>query len=180
MRQEIKSSIKIPEGITCKIENSKLVCEKNGKLMTQSLKCPTINCKSEKDEIVLHCISANKLQGKKINALIAHLKNIFKGLQEQYTYKLEICFVHFPMTAKINGNEFVITNFLGEKTPRKAKILPEVSVEIKGHEIIVTSFNKEAAGQTAANIEKTTKIKNRDRRIFQDGIFITEKPGRQK
>jgi len=77
----------------------------------------------------------------------------------------------------VEGDEIIIKNFLGEKIPRKAKILPNTSVEIKSNQIIVSSSNIEFAGQTAANIERATKIKKRDRRIFQDGIFIIEKPG---
>ncbi len=180
MRQEIKQPVKIPEGITCKIDNSKLICAKDDKTLTRNLNYPGITFKMEGDSIVLCCKKANKIQYKKIRTLQAHLENIFRGLQKQYIYKLEICHVHFPMTAKIEGDELLLTNFLGEKSPRKAKILPGVQVNVKGSEMTLTSHNKEAAGQTAANIEKTTKIKNRDRRIFQDGIFITEKPGREK
>ncbi len=79
------------------------------------------------------------------------------------------------MTLKIDGSRLLINNFLGEKTARIAKILPEVVIEIKGQKITITSANKDAAGQTAANVEKATKIRNRDRRVFQDGIYITEK-----
>jgi large subunit ribosomal protein L6 len=48
-------------------------------------------------------------------------------------------------------------------------------VAIKGDELIVTGINKEHVGQTAANIEQATRIKGRDPRVFQDGIYLTEK-----
>jgi len=81
------------------------------------------------------------------------------------------------MTLKLEGDKLKISNFLGEKISRVAQVLPNVEVEIKGNEITISSHNKESAGQTAANFEKATKVKGRDRRIFQDGIFITHKPG---
>jgi len=43
---------------------------------------------------------------------------------------------------------------------------------------VLNGPNLEDAGQTAANIERATKIKGFDPRVFQDGIYIIEKPGR--
>ena len=102
-----------------------------------------------------------------------------KGLDEGFEYRLKAVFSHFPMTLKVEGNKLTITNMLGEKVPRVAK-LPwtpsEVQVKIEGKsDIIVTGADREKVGQTAANIERACKVKKRDPRVFQDGIYITSK-----
>lgn len=112
-----------------------------------------------------------------IKTYISHAENIFKGLEEKFIYELEICNVHFPITAKVENDKVIISNFVGEKVNRAANILEGVEVEIKGQKISVSGPDIEKTGQTAANIEKTARISKKDRRVFQDGIFITSKPG---
>lgn len=114
-----------------------------------------------------------------LHSVAAHIKNLFTGLHEKFAYTLEACNVHFPMTLKVEGTRIAITNFLGEKTPRYATIMPGSQAEIKGQKITVTSHDITLAGQTAANIEKATRVRNRDRRVFQDGIYIVARPGRR-
>ncbi|PSP31946.1 50S ribosomal protein L6, partial [Halobacteriales archaeon QH_10_67_22] len=36
----------------------------------------------------------------------------------------------------------------------------------------------EAVGQTAADIEQLTRVQDKDVRVFQDGVYITDKPNR--
>lgn len=176
MKQKFLESIAIPEGLSCEIKSHSLVCKKGSVELSMSLKFPGISAKIENNSVIFSCKSGNKNDYKTIKSLIAHTKNLLSGIAKEYSYKLEACNVHFPMTFKIDGSKFIINNFLGEKKPRLAKILPNVKVDIKGQKITVTSHDKSAAGQTAANLEKATKIRNRDRRVFQDGIYIIEKP----
>ena len=106
----------------------------------------------------------------------AHLKNMVKGVTDGFTYTLKVLYSHFPMSVEVKGREFVVNNYFGEKVPRRAVILEGVEVKVQNKtEVIVSGNNKENVGQTAANIERCTTIKNRDRRVFQDGIYLIGK-----
>ncbi|MBI5554191.1 MAG: 50S ribosomal protein L6, partial [Candidatus Diapherotrites archaeon] len=63
-------------------------------------------------------------------------------------------------------------------SPRIARIVGGTKVSVKGKELVISSSNKEDAGQTAANIENATRVKGKDIRVFQDGVYITAKPGK--
>ncbi len=176
MKKEIIESMDIPEGITCAFSDSTLACKKDSSVLSKKFSIPKVKIEVKNSKIILSSKEGSKKEFKMIKSAIAHIKNIFNGLKTKFVYHLEACNLHFPMILKIEKDELVINNFLGEKVPRRAKILPEVKIEVNGYKITLTSANREAAGQTATNIEKATKITYRDRRIFQDGIFITEKP----
>jgi large subunit ribosomal protein L6 len=179
MRRKITQKITIPEEITCEYNFPILNCKKDSLEVSREINVPRMIVKVNKNEIVLECERGNKIQYKIITSIITHIRNLFAGLNAKFVYKLESVSVHFPMTIKADGDTLTITNFLGEKVPRKARIMPNVEVEVKGQNITISSVDKEAAGQTAANFEKATRVKGRDKRIYQDGIYIVEKPLRE-
>ena len=109
-----------------------------------------------------------------INTSLAHIKNMIKGVKEGYTRKMVIRYSHFPMNLEVKGNDLIIKNFIGEREPRKAKIVGNTSVNIKGQEITIEGVDKEAVSQTVANIRQVTKIREKDFRVFQDGIYPVE------
>lgn len=180
MKKNYLEEVEIPAGISCEFSNNVLKCKKDSKELSKTIKIPRVSLKVEGSKVVFSCASGNKKEYKVIKSNIAHIKKMFIGLEKDYVYHLESCNVHFPMTLKVEGSKFVINNFLGEKTPRFARILPGVKVDVKGAKITVSSPDKDAAGHTASNLEKATKIKLRDRRVFQDGIFLIDRPGGAK
>ena len=109
-----------------------------------------------------------------VNTAEAHIMNMMKGVTEGYAKKVKILYSHFPITVEIKGKEMLIKNFLGEKQPRKAKIMGATKVEAKGQEVNISGPSKEDVGQTFANIKSATKIRNRDSRVFQDGFYAVE------
>jgi large subunit ribosomal protein L6 len=137
-----------------------------------------IHLEKEGDKIVISAKSKRfplRKQMAIMGAIRGHIKNMMAGVTKGYTYRLKIVYSHFPMKVQVKGGNVVVDNFLGEKYPRKAKILDGVKVEVNGNDVTVSGIDKEKVGQTAANIEQMTKIKKFDVRVFQDGIYITEK-----
>jgi large subunit ribosomal protein L6 len=101
---------------------------------------------------------------------------MMQGVQEPYEYKLMVRYSHFPIKIKVQGDRVIIENFLGERTPRKARILGAATkVKASGEEVVVTGPDLEAVSQTAANMEQACVIRNFDPRVFQDGIYIVQK-----
>jgi large subunit ribosomal protein L6 len=120
-----------------------------------------------------------KRESKMIKTFVAHVNNMIKGVKEGHVYKLKICSGHFPMNVSIINNEFVVKNFIGEKVPRKIPVKKGVDVKIDSTLITVSGIEKEIVSQMAASIEELTKRPGFDTRIFQDGIYIIEKDGKE-
>jgi len=175
MHEDLIEKIEIPENVEVSIDDGISIKGPKGALKREF----PINIRKEGNLIILEVKNATKNKKKLIKTARAHIKNMIKGVVEGYEYLLQICSVHFPITVTADKENINIKNFLGETTPRKAKIVPGVQVKIEGDIIKLSSPNIESAGQTAANLETATKIKNRDRTRFQDGIWIIKKAGEE-
>lgn len=179
MKKDLSQTVEIPSGVEAElIENLVKVKGKEG---TNERKFDFSKLSAEKkdNQIIIGNKKATKKEKRRMNTIAAHIRNMIKGVQEKFEYKLKVCFSHFPITVEVKGNEVSIKNFLGEKVPRKIGLPKEVEVEVEKDIITVKSTDKELAGMVSANLENVTRISNRDRRIFQDGIFITNKCGEE-
>ena len=179
MKKEIIQEIKIPEGVEAKVEENKLIVKGEKGENEREFNISGLDFKKKDNSVTIGYKKATKKEKKRINTIASHIKNMLAGVEKGFEYKLKICSSHFPMTVEIKDKEAVVKNFLGEKIPRKIKIPKNSKVDIDKEIITVFSNDKEVAGQTAANFERSTRISNKDRRVFQDGIFITNKAGRE-
>ena len=179
MRKEIYQEIEIPEGIEVKIEGNSLNVKGSEGELEKSFNVNELDFGIKEGKIIIGSKKARKTEKKKINTFAAHIRNMLKGVTEKFEYQLKTCFNHFPITVEVQGNGAVIKNFLGEKITRGCKILNGVEVKVDKDIITVSSADRESAGQTAANFEKATRISSKDRRVFQDGIFIINKAGKE-
>lgn len=178
-KKKLAETIEIPSEIHASLHHNEITMKKGDEEVRKKLN-KKIKVEIQGNNIVLSSERATKKEKKIFGSTIAHINNIIQGLSNKFKYKLQVASVHFPVTITHDKDksELVVKNFLGEKKDRKIKLIRGVDIKINKDIIEVESADIEKAGQTAADIEKGTKVRNRDRRIFQDGIFIIEKPGR--
>ncbi|HDH40970.1 MAG TPA: 50S ribosomal protein L6 [Candidatus Altiarchaeales archaeon] len=171
--------IRIPENVDVEIKENAVTVK--GRLGELTREFPPHPVKiSKKDNSILLSIDSDKRRQKAVlGTYRGHIQNMIRGVSDGITYKLRVVYSHFPMSIKVQGDTLLIENFLGEKRPRKARILENVSVDVKGRDITVSGIDKENVAQTAANLEQATRITGLDPRVFQDGIYIVEKDGKE-
>lgn len=175
--QEYVEEIEVPEGVEVRIEGSSRISVK-GRLgqVTKDLSHANVRLEVASNKILVKLVG----RGRKADALLGTIKSIIKnmiiGVTQGFTYKMKIIASHFPITVRVQGDTVYIENFIGERSPRIAKIVGEgTRVEVRGEDVIIKGVDKEAVGQTAANIEQATKVKRKDPRKFLDGIYVYEK-----
>ncbi len=168
-------TVELREGISAHWNGKALTLSKSGKTNTKTLPWRKLAVEVKGNQLMLHPSDHGKKAKAVLNSVKAHIENMELGLEKDFEYRLSIVYAHFPMTVVKKERILEVNNFLGSKKPKKARIVGNAQVEIKGKEITVKGNNLEEVSQTAANLEQTTRVTNKDRRIFQDGIFIVKK-----
>ncbi|MEK6924240.1 MAG: 50S ribosomal protein L6 [Candidatus Micrarchaeota archaeon] len=170
------NGIKIPQGVTMSVEGPRITATGPKGSAERKFNPDIVGVTITGGEVqVTHM--AKKLTRKAnaaARAIEAHVKRLVQGVTEGYEKKLTVVYAHFPITVEAKDKVVTIKNFLGEKSLRTASIADGVKVRVEKQEITVTGSDNETVGQTAANIILATRISNRDRRVFQDGIYLVE------
>ncbi|HKS59852.1 MAG TPA: 50S ribosomal protein L6 [Thermoplasmata archaeon] len=111
-----------------------------------------------------------------LNTWEAHLRNLIVGVTSGFEARLKVVAAHFPMRVSVKDSDLLVENFLGEKYPRTAALPPGVTALVEGDIVRLEGIDIEMVGRCAASIERTTRIRDYDPRVFQDGIYIVDHP----
>ena len=172
----VKDEVEVPENVDVTIDGYKVVVKgPKGSTERDFSFARGIKIYKKDNKVVVESYFANRKKKAVTYAIAAHIRNMIDGVTKGFRYKLKIVYSHFPVSVKVEGDKVIIENFLGERSPRVAKIVGDVKVKVTREDVIVEGVNIEEVGQTAANIERATKITGFDRRVFVDGIYIYEK-----
>jgi large subunit ribosomal protein L6 len=167
--------IEIKEGVKAEMKDNRVVV--TGKLgaNTRRFNSSLLSIKIEQNKLVIDHTKDKRLEEKAKNAEKAMAKEIandMRGVNEYYELRMKSIHAHFPITVEAKGNAISINNIIGERVPRIAKMAGNTKVEIKGQNVRLYGTSIDEVSQTAANIRKACKMRNKDIRVFQDGLYF--------
>ena len=170
-----EATAEIPDGVTVSRDGTHVVVTGPKGTLTRDMRFPGITIEIGDDMVTVSTDVMRKRVVAMVGTLASHIRNMCKGVNEGYEYRMKVVFSHFPIQLKLQGSTLVIDNFLGEKQSRFARIEPGVNAQVGNDAVTLSGIDKEKVGNSAANIEHATRIRNRDPRVFQDGIYIVER-----
>jgi len=171
-----RTALQIPDDVSADVDHLDLTVEGPNGSVTRRLWFPDVSVTVEDDSVVIESDADDAKTQSTLGTFESHVENMFYGVTEGWEYQMEIFYAHFPMQVTVEGDEVVIENFLGERAPRTVPVRGDTEVQVDGEEITLSGPDKEAVGQTAADIEQLTRVPDKDTRVFQDGVYITQKP----
>ena len=173
--QIVEQTVTVPEGVNLTLDGHKVAVTGTNGAIEYDFSHAGMNINYHETSLRIWVENPRRKQAALVKTIASHVINMIKGVTEGFTYRLKIVFIHFPMTINVQRDKVVINNFVGEQAPRVAKIRGKVEIKQEGDDIIVTGADINHVAQTAANIQESTKIKNKDLRKFLDGIYVYKK-----
>lgn len=169
--------IDVPQDVEANYQNKQLTVKGPKGSSSRTFSHPRLTMEIKNGKIITNCSLPRKREKALVGTWCAHANNMIIGITKGFEYRMKIVYAHFPVKVAFDKKnmKFRISNFMGEKSDRVANIRDGVKVKIDGDQVILTGTDVEKVGQSAANIEHATKIKGFDIRVFQDGIYITQK-----
>jgi large subunit ribosomal protein L6 len=172
---EISKTIQVPDNVDVKVDGKKISFKGEKGSLTRDFSFAPISIEGEGKTIRISAKWPRKKESALVGTIYSHISNMITGVTKGYSYKLKIVFSHFPISVKFQDKTVLIENFTGERRERRVKTLGDVKIKIEPDDIIVEGINLEDVSQTAANIEQATRVRNKDPRVFLDGIYIYER-----
>eukprot|EP01135_Chromosphaera_perkinsii_P012282 Nk52_evm19s2630 gene=Nk52_evmTU19s2630 len=173
--------VTIPDNITLDVKARKIRVKGPRGTLVRDFK--HVNCEMtrlSKDKLRVDVWFGKRAQSATVRTTCSHIENMMKGVIYGFRYKMRYVYAHFPINCGISDDakKIEIRNFLGEKIVRKVDMLDGVTVRgntgVKD-EIILEGNDIELVSRSAALIQQSTTVKNKDIRKFLDGIYVSEK-----
>lgn len=173
--------LNIPQGVTVDIKARIVTVTGPRGTLNKNLRHINITfAKVSNEQVKFSVLHGDRKHVAALRTVKSLVNNMVIGVTKGFKYKMRYVYAHFPINVNVleDGKVVEIRNFLGEKQIRSVRVLDGVTVEISSaqkDELVLLGNSLENVSQSAADIQQSCLVKNKDIRKFLDGIYVSEK-----
>ncbi|KIM68809.1 hypothetical protein SCLCIDRAFT_1209006 [Scleroderma citrinum Foug A] len=186
MRDVLKTEeLDIPEGVTVEIKSRVIKVTGPRGTLTKNVRhvdmdIRVVKAAKDKSKVTLAVWQGGRKHVACLRTIRSLINNMIIGVTKGFQYKMRAVYAHFPVNCIIQeqGHLLEIRNFLGEKTVRHVPMLDGVTIaesKAQKDEIILEGNDIENVSQSAASIQGSCRVRNKDIRKFLDGIYVSDR-----
>jgi ribosomal protein L6P/L9E len=114
--------IAIPDNVEVESENGSITVSSGETVVERTLDHQDTEITVDGDDIVVSTDSGRRDVKALLGTYASHVTNMIDGVTKGFEYRMKGFYSHFPMDMKVEGDTFVISNFIGERTAREVPI----------------------------------------------------------
>ena len=177
----LEKEIEVPEDVKLTIKNKVVTVEGAKGTLTRSFENVDFDISRTGKKVHIKAYYINRERKAATLAVIGYINNMIKGAREGYVYKSKIIFSHFPITVEPDNNKKQVTikNLYGGRRHITVPIVgSDTKVSVDKDDVIIEGIDKEAVGQTTANMQEACRLrgkKRKDPETFMDGVWLWDK-----
>mmetsp|Transcript_12908 Transcript_12908/g.19063 ORF Transcript_12908/g.19063 Transcript_12908/m.19063 type:complete len:188 (-) Transcript_12908:77-640(-) len=171
--------VEIPDGVQLNVKARTVSVEGPRGKLERAFKHQSLDMRLVgKNKLRVDLWFGNRKQLACIRTICSHIENMITGVTKGFLYKMRFVYAHFPINVTLVDRTVEIRNFLGEKRVRRVELMEGVTYVRTSNvkdQIELTGNDLTAVSLTAAQIQQSTTVKNKDIRKFLDGIYVSQK-----
>ncbi|KAJ3223085.1 hypothetical protein HDU78_011417, partial [Chytriomyces hyalinus] len=177
----VEKDLIVPENVTVDIKARKVRVTGPRGTILKAFNHVDFEClKSGPKKYTIKVWQAGRKHSACIRTITSRIENMITGVTKGFEYKMRFVYAHFPINVNISDDakNVEVRNFVGQKVIMKVAMLEGVTVSHstgQKDEITLIGNDIDHVSQSAAQIQQSTRVRNKDIRKFLDGIYVSEK-----
>ncbi len=177
----VEAAIDIPEELKLNIKDKVVTVEGPKGTLIRNFENVDFEINKKGKKVNIKAYYINKKRKAATLAVVGYINNMIKGVSQGYVYKSKIIFSHFPITVEPDNKKKIVTikNLYGGRKNIIVRIMgQETKVSIDKDDVIIEGIDKEAVGQTTANMQEACRLRGKrkkDPETFMDGVWLWHK-----
>ncbi|MFB6294485.1 MAG: 50S ribosomal protein L6, partial [Candidatus Nanohaloarchaea archaeon] len=118
----MEQQVSVPDDVDVDVENGAVTVSSGDTAVDRTLDHPDISISVDNGTVTVSEETGRRDIEALVGTYTSHIQNMVHGVTDGFEYHMQGFYSHFPMDMAVEGDTFVISNFIGERSTREVPI----------------------------------------------------------